>query len=140
MKAKFESSFFIKNLYVCCIILNIVFLLITLIVGLILRKYNIIYASLLFIPFGFLYIYITDHTSKLIKIKNNLNSFKRFSIFFLLSLFKYFIYLLPLLVTCILYNKNIFNLIVTMSETISFLLLLVIVSLIKNKEKNKVIN
>ncbi|MDR1850584.1 MAG: hypothetical protein LBQ45_00430 [Mycoplasmataceae bacterium] len=117
-----------------CAILNGLAIIISLIIGLVLPLHNLIWASLLFIPFGFIYIFINEKFSYFITAFRNNKSFSRFIFFFTLSFTKYLCLLVPLIVTCATYSLNIFNIYMAVSETVAFCLLLVSVSLIKFKK------
>jgi hypothetical protein len=117
-----------------CAVLNGLAIILGIIVGCTLKMYDLIYAPLLFIPFGFIYILLNEKFSILVLSFKNNKSFSRFMFFFFISFIKYIILLIPLIVTCATLKLNIFNLYMMLAETIGFCLSIGVVSLIKFKK------
>ncbi|MDR0752990.1 MAG: hypothetical protein LBF02_02695 [Mycoplasmataceae bacterium] len=131
-----EKNCFLYTLFFLNIILIICGILISLILFFCLKKPSFFYSSIIFIPFGFLWIFIHYLTSFLINKKNNV------FLFIFLSILKYLIIVLPLLI-CLLINdigkqKN-FDILFMTIEIIIFCLLIIITSFINERERKEII-
>jgi len=117
-------SYFVNGVY------EGILLIISLILGFVIKDLTYLYSAILFIPFSFFYIYITNVFSKLVSSANNLSAWRKTSIFFLLSFVKIISVLIPFILTVSLKNFNIFNLWISLSAIIGFTIVTIITQII----------